>query len=121
MARDSYITSQVNTPLYVANNNYWENYQPRQEEHRSIADKPASNFVKKEVVEETQKRTWEICNDFDQKMDEREKKRRLVSLFEANEVAKRVAAYGGARRSYVVNGGLVDSDVKTDIVSQWLN
>lgn len=122
MARDSYTTSQVNTPLSVSNSHYWQNYSPGQEDHQSIIHKQASDFVKKDIVEESQKRTWEICNEIDQKMSEAEKKRRLVSLFEANEVAKRVAARGGFKRSgFVINGGLVDGDVKTDIVSEWLN
>lgn len=50
------------------------------------------------------------------------RKRRLVSLFEANEVAKRVAnlksGYGG--RQIVVNGGLVDGEGKPDVVSEWM-
>lgn len=122
MARDAYITSQVNAPLSVSTSNYWEGYNPGHDDQNSIANKPASNFLKKDVVEAPQKLTWEICDGVDQKMSEPEKKRRLVSLFEANEVAKRVAARGGRKhRGSVINGGLVDGDVKTDIVSEWLS
>ncbi len=44
-----------------------------------------------------------------------------MSLFEANEVAKRVAGIksGYAGRQIVVNGGLVDGESKTDIISEW--
>lgn len=50
-----------------------------------------------------------------------ERKRRLVSLFEANEVAKRVTGakrYGGYQA--VVNGGLVDNLGSPDIFSEWM-
>lgn len=51
-----------------------------------------------------------------------DRKRRLVSLFEANEVAKRVTAmrsrYGG--HQMVVNGGLVDGEGKPDVFSEWM-
>lgn len=50
-----------------------------------------------------------------------ERKRRLVSLFEANEVAKRITGvkrYGGYQA--VVNGGLVDNLGKPDIFSEWM-
>ena len=51
-----------------------------------------------------------------------------MSLFEANEVAKRVAGgngYGGGRsrwggRQVVVNGGLVDGEGARDVVSEWM-
>lgn len=73
--------------------------------------------MKKDIVEETQKRTWDICNAVDVKIEE--KKRRLVSLFEANEVARRVVGTGGSY-GVVVNGGLI-GEVKQDIVSEWLH
>ncbi len=71
---------------------------------------------------ETKKRTFEICSSYDAKAAEGDKKRRLVSLFEANEVAKRVVSVKRSRwggNQVVVNGGLVE-DAKSDAVGDWL-
>jgi hypothetical protein len=78
--------------------------------------------VKKEE-EESKKRTWEVCQSKDEELVEgggEGRKRRLVSLFEANEVARRVAGLkrGSGGGQMVVNGGLVE-DGKPDIVSEW--
>jgi len=121
MARDAYTTSQVNKPLSTTST-HMQRYNPGRLEYDTIVQKNATDFLDKEIIEESPKRTWEICDAVDQEVGEGEKKRRLVSLFEANEVAKRVAAHGLRTQSgYVVNGGLVDGDVKTDIVSEWLS
>ena len=50
-----------------------------------------------------------------------ERKRRLVSLFEANEVARRVAGLkrGSGGGQMVINGGLVEEG-KPDVVSEWI-
>lgn len=72
----------------------------------------------KEGPQESKKRTWEICVERDGQLGER--KRRLVSLFEANEVARRVAGLkrGSGGGQMVVNGGLVEEG-KPDVVSEW--
>jgi len=48
-----------------------------------------------------------------------------VSLFEANEVAKRVTGMkrgsGRGGRQLVVNGGLIDGEIKPDIVTKWMS
>ena len=75
--------------------------------------------------EESKKRTYEICLEVDEKLveegyeGESKRKRRLVSLFEANEVAKRLA--GNKRgRQWVANGHIVDQEGRPDIVSEWM-
>ena len=53
---------------------------------------------------------------------EAKRKRRLVSLFEANEVAKRLAGmkrrYGG--RQWIANGYAVEGEGRQDVVSEWM-
>jgi hypothetical protein len=128
MARDKHISSQVAEPLSLNSNtsngyyNNWDQYRPGQDEYWGITSKSPSEFVKKDDTEETAKRTWEICNSVDAALekDGKERKRRLVSLFEANEVARRVAGKKGERRGVVVNGGLVDGEIKKDLVSDWI-
>ena len=125
MARDLYIASSVENAPGVGYQNTFH-YYAGQHDYNSIVNQPLSNFVpKKAEPEESKKRTWEICNEVDQKLRSEggERKRRLVSLFEANEVAKRVASLkarnGG--RQVVVNGGLIGEEGKPDVVSEWLN
>ncbi|KAE8441442.1 hypothetical protein EG329_004968 [Mollisiaceae sp. DMI_Dod_QoI] len=126
MSRDIYIASCVEniTPL-TKGNRFNQHYYPGQVDYNSIVLQPLSNFVvKAEQPEESKKRTWEICCQVDEKLRSEggERKRRLVSLFEANEVAKRVTSmksrYGG--HQIVVNGGLVDGEGKPDVFREWM-
>ena len=120
-----YITSLVSDPpsLNGTSNNWANQYHPGQQDYNSVIHKPCSSFIKNEGPEESKKRTWETCTKYDGELEQegKERKRRLVSLFEANEVAKRVAGgrsgFGG--NQMVINGGLVD-DGKKDIVSEWM-
>lgn len=120
MSRDTYIASQVSNPLSVSSAR-WNRYSPGQDEYHAITTKQPSEFVERKS-EESQKRSWNICNAVDEEMIKggMERKRRLVSLFEANEVAKRVAGFK-KRYGVVINGGLVDSDVKPDVISKWVS
>lgn len=123
MARDLYIASSVENAPGVGHQNTFH-YYAGQHDYNSIVNQPLSNFVpKKAEPEESKKRTWEICNEMDQKLRSEggERKRRLVSLFEANEVSKRVTGmkrYGGYQ--VVVNGGLVDTQPTPDVFSEWM-
>jgi len=109
-----------NPPSISTNQN---SYYPGHYNHNSLIHKAASDFTEKkeDEPEESKKRTWEICAKAHEEADDEMRKRRLVSLFEANEVAKRVAGsksrYGG--RQTIINGGLVDSEGSRDIVSEW--
>lgn len=100
-----------------------------------MINRPASEFVEgmknyAQRIKEGKKECWEVCNkaDLEAEANGGERKRRLVSLFEANEVAKRVAGgngNGGGRsrwggRQVVVNGGLVDGEGARDVVSEWM-
>jgi hypothetical protein len=122
MSREIYIASQVESPPSITNNGYGHQYHPQQHDYHSIINRDPSSFMVKDEPEESKKRTWEICAAKDEELvrDGGERKRRLVSLFEANEVARRVVGlkrgYGGGQM--VVNGGLVE-DAKSDIVSEW--
>jgi hypothetical protein len=91
MSRDMWIASCAeNPPSISANKNV---YYPGQYNYNSLIHKAASGFVEKkeDEPEESKKRTWEICAKAHEEADDDMRKRRLVSLFEANEVAKRVA------------------------------
>lgn len=121
MARDIYIASCVEK-FSSEQNSYYSSYGSN-EDFIAILEKPAIQFVEPVVeVEESKKRTFEICVGIDEQTKEGDRKRRLVSLFEANEVAKRVAGvkrnrWGGSQ--VVVNGGLVEGG-KPDAVGEWL-
>lgn len=125
MSRDIYIASLVADPSSIMNGNrFVSHYTPMYTDYNSIINQPASNFaIKEKGEEESKKRTWEICTKVDGEMerDGKERNRRLVSLFEANEVARRVAGSnrGVGGHQMVVNGGLVE-DGKPDVVSEWI-
>ncbi|RDL39383.1 uncharacterized protein BP5553_03723 [Venustampulla echinocandica] len=118
MSNEIYLASCVENPPEIWNLHY--NNQP-------IIRKSASSFVEEDdVVEQGKKRTWEICDAADKEYrkntEEQNPKRRLVSLFEAKEVAERVKGYGSryAGSQVVVNGGVVYAEEKPDPVGQWL-
>ncbi|KAH7360980.1 ankyrin repeat-containing domain protein [Rhexocercosporidium sp. MPI-PUGE-AT-0058] len=126
MSRDIYIASQVENPIPISNSNSMHYYHGQTDYNAIINKSPSSFAVKEPEPEESKKRTWEICASVDAEIAETGnkdgmRKRRLVSLFEANEVAKRVTnlkrGYGG--RQIVVNGGLIDGEGKMDVVSEW--
>jgi len=128
MARDTYVSSLVSEPFSLNSNsnggyyNNWNDYRPGQDEYNGITSRSPAEFVKKDKTDEAAERTWEICKSVDETLQKegKERKRRLVSLFEANEVARRVAGKKGERRGVVVNGGLVDGEIKRDLVSEWI-
>jgi hypothetical protein len=123
MARDLYLTSTVQAPPDVFST---YNYNPNHEDYNSIVRQPPSSFLpSKSGPEESKKRTYEICMQVDQELIEQgfdgeaKRKRRLVSLFEANEVAKRLASNNRYGRQLVANGYIVDGG-RTDVVSEWM-
>jgi hypothetical protein len=123
MSREIYIASCVEDPPKISSG--YGQYYPGRHDYGSILNRPASTFLPPPKTEESKKRTWEICASVDEEMGEDKRKRRLVSLFEANEVAKRVTGMkrGSARggRQLVVNGGLIDGEIKPDIVTKWMS
>jgi hypothetical protein len=127
MSRDIYIASLVKEPLSITDSNNGYRFHHTQHHYNSVVNRPASSFVVGEKPEESRKRTWEICTEIDREMerDGKERNRRLVSLFEANEVARRVAGKTPTNRTgggqIVVNGGLVEGEGKPDVVSEWMD
>lgn len=123
MARDLYLTSTVQNPPNVFSN---YSYNPSHDDYNSIVRQPPSSFVTAEPGPiESKKRAYEICMEVDQSLveegydGEAKRKRRLVSLFEANEVAKRLAGNNKHGRHWVANGYIVDGG-RTDVVSEWM-
>ncbi|KAL3418919.1 hypothetical protein PVAG01_09140 [Phlyctema vagabunda] len=120
MSRDIYTASCVENAPNVSTTT---NYHPGQYDHTSIVHRSAQDFMKQDTgPEESKKRTWEICEGTDHKTEnEHSRKRRLVSLYEANEVARRVAGMRTARNGEsVTNGGSVVGSSTRDIVSMLL-
>ena len=126
MARDLYLTSTVQDPPNVFSS---YRYNPNHDDYTSLVHQPAVSFVPvKSQPEESKKRTYEVCLEIDESLVEEgyegtaKRKRRLVSLFEANEVAKRLAGNksSGAGRQWVANGYAVDQQGKSDVVSEWM-
>lgn len=78
-------------------------------------------------AEESAKRTYLICIQVDEELKaagiegERKRKRRLASLFEANQVAKRVAERNRDRAKQRASMNKEpDNQKKGDVVSDWL-
>jgi hypothetical protein len=128
MSRDTFISSCVTNPPSLNDGPGRHTYRPGQNDPNSVIHRPASSFVQSQESseEERRKRVWELCAAADEKLEAPQKKRRLVSLFEANEVAKRVGGIGrgwAGGNQAVVNGALVDSgeaEGKKDVVSEWI-
>jgi hypothetical protein len=123
MARDMWLNWTVKDPPEVFS---YYNYNPNHEDYHSIVHQPPLSFLPaKPGPKESWKRTYEICIEVDQKLNdegyegEAKRKRRLVSLFEANEVAKRLAGNNRHGRQWVANGYIVDGG-RTDVVSEWM-
>ncbi|KAG9236672.1 hypothetical protein BJ875DRAFT_524495 [Amylocarpus encephaloides] len=117
MARERYQTSCVENPISLLHN---------QSGNYEFLNRPSKQFLPtyQKGNGESRKRTFEICEaiDCENVKDGVDRKRRLVSLFEANEVAKRVdgrsSRHGG--NQMVVNGGIVERQGTRDVVSEWL-
>jgi hypothetical protein len=118
MSRDIYIASQVNNAPDINNSGYRRHYHAGQHDYNAVVNRAPETFIVKKGPEESKKRTWEICVDRDESLGER--KRRLVSLFEANEVARRVAGLkrGGGVGSIIFSSGVAQAS-KVDIASEW--
>ena len=114
MAREMYITSCVSEPISISITHH----------PQFITEYDPSYFLPKTETDENSrkstKRVYDICLEADQKMEPSQKKRHLVSLLEANEVAERVTGlssrYGGSQ--VVVNGGAVDEEVRFDVLGE---
>lgn len=87
MAEDVYLAERVNEPPSLPN---YSNY--------SILNQSSESFVKSvETSRKTEReRIWALCQ---QKMSETPRTRRLVSLFEANEAAKRLVLRQSAQQA----------------------
>ncbi|RFU35722.1 hypothetical protein B7463_g570, partial [Scytalidium lignicola] len=134
MARDIYLSSKVeNAPgIFSAQHSFGNN----QDDFNSLVNRSPGSFLPKPEIEfvESNQRTYEICKEFNRRMAENAEstgpkagdKRKLASLFEANEVARRLAGNNSSRsrrntRMYYAAGGyLIDVPGETDLVSTWM-
>jgi hypothetical protein len=125
MARDIYLATHVAHPTSLETH---ARYFGGQADRDLITNTPAAEFVPppprdptEEVGHEGEKATFDACVAVDGRLvgEGAERNRRLVSLYEANEVARRLGRGRGGRQA-VVNGYLVE-DAKPDIVSEWIH
>jgi hypothetical protein len=123
VASDMYLSDRVNNSPSIANpnsNRYMWMYGDGGSGSCDITKAaPATFLPKKKHDDETRstKRTYEICVEAAKKSHAT---RKLVSLFEANEVAKRLA--GRKARILTTNGEEVKKEeLRTDEVTMWLN
>lgn len=120
MSRDTYIASQVYNAPNVHKYNHSYHYYPGQNDYGAVVNRATETFIAKKGPEESKKRTWEICVERAELLGER--KRRLVSLVEANAVARRVA---GSKRGGGFGPSIFNADgaqaSKMDIASEWVS
>jgi ankyrin repeat protein len=131
VANTSYLRWRMeNPPTVVGNGCYWFNHggQPS-----TILDRSASDFVKSEVGADEKYTAdaismWKMCSEMTG-ASITTNRRKLVSLFDANEVAKRLAVAQQKRtkmseakgsRRYKDDGNAIDAEDKDDPVAQWL-
>lgn len=107
LAEDAYIADCVRDPPGQERARRFYNY------HDTIVNRPVESFdPNKEERNTSKERIWRVCKDFAKKNP---MKRRLVSLVEANEVAKRLATRKSGRQS---TGG-VNEGAKSEADSEF--
>jgi ankyrin repeat protein len=128
IAEDAYLSKEVfNNPpaLSGGQQNYYNDYarrrQLRQQPKEAVLDRQPQDFVEEpKDVRSGAEKVWEVCKEFAQKAQGT--KRKLVSLVEANEVAKRLARKKGRsdeaeEKSAEKDGD--DDETKGDEVDVW--
>ncbi|KAH8799706.1 hypothetical protein F5884DRAFT_114530 [Xylogone sp. PMI_703] len=138
MARDIYVSSSVEDPPAVFLSGYHHyQYNNNLYYHDDIVTRAPVTFLPKPELDVSKQRTYEICEDFRRRLAAETgagadsnatvktgSKRKLASLFEANEVAKRLSenkrvSRGGYRRyNYQAYQG--NASGEQDLVSTWL-
>lgn len=126
MAEDAHLANEVfkdppSLPGSVQGNHFrW----PRQPRPTSVLAKRPESFVEGPGDERTSnERVWDVCKEFEQKT-KGTKRRRIVSLHEANEVAKRLALRKGGRSGRTEGEDAVDGQEQDDVqdeVDAWYN
>lgn len=67
---------------------------------QGLVDRRPETFVEEKDERSGERKVWDVCQNWMEKDNAGSRKRKLVSLFEANEVAKRVAGQQGVRGRY---------------------
>jgi hypothetical protein len=114
MAADMYMQERVSHAPSIDGYNTYSNYQNGQNPIPIIQRSPSSFLPVTDDETPSKKRTYEICLEAAVKYPG---KRRLVSLFEANEVAKRLARMKAQSQALALRKG---EDVVIDEVSEWI-
>jgi len=125
MSQDAFIASRVSEPPSL-DSNY--SYRRQSSDYNSIVSRSPDTFIPTEAggCENDAKAIHELCTKVDRELQEEgfdsepKRKRKLVSLFEANEVAHRLGRRKIRHETAVVNGHLIDEG-KPDIVSEILS
>jgi ankyrin repeat protein len=131
VANTSYLRWRMDhPPTVVSHRSYYSHYS---QEPTGILDQSPLDFVKSEDGSEDVRTDdaigmWKMCSEMTAATTTTNK-RKLVSLFDANEVAKRLAMAqqkrakmneARGRRRYGDAGVIADNEEKEDLVSQWL-
>jgi hypothetical protein len=129
MAQEAYLSNDIfNDPPSIngrprsRRRGHW--YNSQRDEHKSIIEKPTASFVEDKIDRrEGTEQVWEVCKEFAEKSTEH--KRKLVSLVEASEVAKRLAARkkqtAGDGEAETDTAAAAEKDRKHDEVAVWFN
>lgn len=137
MARDTYLSSRVESPPSVFSRTRYY-YNPAQfSDTRSVINRQPSSFVLRNPEEgenDSKALTNQICEEFAKTLakdgNTNLKKRKLASLFEANEVARRLAdnknrsftrgrPHYNRRQARILNGR-VEASSHVDLVNTWM-
>ncbi|KAL4736293.1 hypothetical protein BDV11DRAFT_211341 [Aspergillus similis] len=129
LAENKWIAKMTSDPPIAPNANRWHSYQNMDLASCNTLYKSPSEFVKKDKPTGYSKKWTErdahgICTEVGKQ--QRGAKRKLVSLFDANEVAKRLAVREGSggnrryRRRRYRHSGDDEEEEKGDEVTQWL-
>jgi len=124
VSHDAFVASCTDKPPPLS---YNYRYTPNNDDLESIVKRSPKTFIptKPSNCANPAKEIYDQCTKMDKDLrdasveSQLKRKRRLVSLFEANEVARRLAGRDTGKGSVVVNGHRMDEG-KPDIVSQLL-
>ncbi|KAH6620539.1 hypothetical protein C7974DRAFT_458783 [Boeremia exigua] len=120
MAEDAQLANNVfNNPPSLAVQTYGHRYYG-QPASSAIIHKSPERFIKKDSQTNVKQQTWNVCLEFKERMGAG-KKRKLVSLLEANEVAKRLAGKKQKVRRHSDEEDAQDENSKRDEVDIWFN
>jgi hypothetical protein len=131
IANTSYLRWRMDNPPAIINSNHFY-YSDYREEPAGILERSPNEFIKPEKegddrLTDDAMGMWKMCHQMAAATSTN--KRKLVSLYDANEIAKRLASAqqkraktneARGRRRYEDSGSVGDAEEKEDPVSRWM-